>query len=258
MNTWDELAQELDLWFAAGQVATFWWRDDDLNEPTAALDRLLDLRDTFDIPLNLAVIPDEVDPHIGDDLTGCVLLQHGVLHKNFAKEGQKKSEFPDTRSVKDCVKDLQQGKARMEELFGDVFYPVFVPPWNRISDPVLKELKTSGFIGLSRYNARLTAQPITGLAEINTHIDPVFWRGDRSALEDNKILRLCINHLKARRTGFVDKSEPTGLLTHHLIHDERLWEVTFKLLGFLCGHKAVRWVTLAGAIALIDDFPDDF
>ena len=90
MNVWEELAQELDLWLAAGLVATFWWRDDDLNEPTAAFDRLLDLRDTLDIPLNLAVIPDEVDPHIGDDLAGCTLLQHGVLHKNFATDGQKK------------------------------------------------------------------------------------------------------------------------------------------------------------------------
>ncbi|MEH6402351.1 MAG: polysaccharide deacetylase family protein [Sneathiella sp.] len=258
MSVWEELAQELDLWLATEQVATFWWRDDDLNEPTTAFDRLLDLRDTLDIPLNLAVIPDEVDPRIGDDLAGCTILQHGVLHKSFAKDGQKKSEFPETRSLTECVEDLKQGKARMEELFGDVFFPVFVPPWNRISDPVIKELKTLGFVGLSRYKARVSAQPVAGLAEINTHIDPVFWRGDRSALEDEKILRLCINHLKARRTGFVDKSEPTGFLTHHLIHDEKLWEVTFKLLGFLSSHQAVRWVTLGGAIALIDDFPDDF
>lgn len=257
MTVWDELHGELDLWLAAGHVATFWWRDDDLNECSSAFDRLLDLRDTLDIPLHLATIPDAVDPHVGDDLTGCILLQHGVLHKNFAVEGEKKCEFPQSRPLTECVEDLRQGKERMEALFGELFYPVLVPPWNRISDLAVNELKGLGFVGLSRYKARVTAQPIAGLAEVNTHIDPVSWRGGRSSLGDEKILRMCINHLKARRTGFVDRLEPTGFLSHHLIHDEALWEVTFKLLKFLKSHQAVRWLTYAGAIALIDDFPDN-
>ncbi|MBL4907846.1 MAG: hypothetical protein JKX94_10375, partial [Sneathiella sp.] len=74
MTSWAALKDELDLWRDAGQIATFWWRDDDLNEPTEAFDRLLNLRDSLDIPLSLAVIPDRVDPHIGDDLEGCILL----------------------------------------------------------------------------------------------------------------------------------------------------------------------------------------
>ncbi len=257
MTNWAALEKELNIWRDEGQVATFWWRDDDLNEPGDAFDRLLNLREMLDIPLSLAVIPDRVDPHIGDDLDGCLLLQHGVFHRNFAPENAKKSEFPENRSLEEMTKDLKEGKARMEELFGDRFFPFFVPPWNRITDTLFTNLASIGFIGLSRYHARRSGQPVHGLAEINTHIDPVFWRGDRSALDEESILEMVLSHLQARRTGLAEKSEPTGFLSHHLVHDEVLWEITFKLLSFLKNHEAVRWLTLPAALAFIDDFIED-
>lgn len=254
MTSWAELKEELDLWQASDQVATFWWRDDDLNEPTEAFERLLHLRESLDIPLTLAVIPDRVDPQIGDDLEGCLLVQHGVTHQNFAPKDEKKSEFPDNRSRDDILADLKEGKARMEELFGDNFYPFLVPPWNRIPESLFGDLVKIGFCGISRYNARRQGQPVSGLAEINTHIDPIFWRGDRSALVEDKILDMVLSHLKARRNGLGDFGEPTGFLSHHLVHDENIWQVTFKLLHFLKSHDAVRWLTLPGAMVFVDDY----
>ena len=249
------MKDELDQWLATDQIATFWWRDDDLNEPTEAFDRLLHLREALDIPLTLAVIPDRVDPHIGDDLEGCLLVQHGVTHQNFASKDEKKSEFPESRSRNDMIAGLEEGKARMEELFGDNFYPFLVPPWNRISETLLSELVEIGFCGISRYNARRRGLPVPGLVEINTHIDPIFWRGNKSALSEHEILEMVLSHLKAKRTGLVDPSEPTGFLSHHLVHDEHVWQITFKLLHFLKSHEATRWLTLRGAMVFIDDFP---
>ncbi len=251
MSDWVRLNEELDFWHQAGKIATFWWRDDDLNEPTDAFDRLLGLRERFDIPLNLAVIPDQVDPLIGENLDGCHLLQHGVQHRNYAPEGEKKCEFPDSRPREESIRDLQAGKSRMEELFGDDFLPFFVPPWNRLPETLIPDLKELGFSGLSRFNARREAMPVHGVVEINTHIDPIFWRGDRSAYKDSKIVDMALNHLKARRTGFADQLEPTGLLTHHLVHDEQVWRVVFTLLDHLNNHPAVRWLTLPGAMALM-------
>ncbi len=252
MTDWSDLEQELDLWSQTGRIATFWWRDDDLNEPTEALDRLMDLRHRLDIPLHLAVIPDRVDPRIIEELRDCHVIQHGVLHQNFAGDGEKKCEFPESRPKEDSLADLVSGKNRMEELFGETFLPILVPPWNRIYEPLLADLKELGFEAISRFNARREMEPVSGLFEINTHIDPIFWRGHRSALPDEEILKMALNHLKARRTGFVDPHEPTGLLTHHLVHDERIWQVIFKLLDFLNHHTAVRWLTLPGVMALME------
>jgi len=253
MASWDTLESELDRWQEAGKVATFWWRDDDLNEPTDAFDLLLDMRRLLDIPLTLAVIPNNVDPRIGADLDGCELVQHGVTHISYAKDGEKKSEFPASRPVAEIIKELASGNDRLAYLFADQFYPVLVPPWNRISDGLFPELKALGYAGISRYKPRKKAMPVAGFAEINTHIDPVFWRGGRTARAESEILSMAVDHLYARRKGHVDAREPTGFLSHHLMFDEALWEVTYKLLSYLKAHRTVRFLTLRGAIALIDE-----
>ncbi|WP_169566915.1 polysaccharide deacetylase family protein [Sneathiella limimaris] len=260
MNYWDQLDTELNCWAESGKIATFWWRDDDLNEPTPALDRLLHLRDQFDIPLTLATIPDKVDPLIASDLEGCELIQHGVTHQSFSAKGMKKSEFPAERDLKEVEDQLRVGKYRMEDLFSDNFFAFFVPPWNRISDIHIPTLQKLGFAGLSRFKARNSACPLPGFAEINTHIDPVFWRGGRSARSETEILKDILDHLKARRSGSVDASEPTGLLTHHLMFDQDLWAITFKLLSYLQEKNTVRFLTLRGAMALIDELStlDDY
>ncbi|GLQ05235.1 polysaccharide deacetylase family protein [Sneathiella chinensis] len=255
MNYWTALEEELNRWEEEGRVATFWWRDDDLNEPTEALDRLLSLRSHFGIPLTLAVIPDRVDPVLADLVDGCHVVQHGVFHRNFAEEGEKKSEFPPSRDDEEVLEDILQGQARLKDVFEEDFLPVFVPPWNRIDDAYLAGLTQHGFVGLSRYKSRRFPLPVPGLAEVNTHVDPIFWKGDRGAVPEQDVLRLVTEHLMARRQGLADPWEPTGLLTHHLVHNEDVWTLCFKLLDFLNARRAVRWLTLPGAMALIDDFP---
>jgi len=259
VSSWGALQAELDTWKSLGRIATFWWRDDDLNEPTDAFDHLLQMRKYLDIPLTLAVVPDNVDPHIADDLEGCELVQHGVTHQSYTKAGDKKSEFPEERSLAEMIAELEHGKSRMVDLFADDFFPFLVPPWNRISDNCLKELPALGFVGVSRFNPRVKAAPFTNFAEVNTHVDPVNWRGNRSSFEEAQILDVVVGHLHDRRQGRVDPMEPTGYLTHHLMFDAALWEISFKLLSFLCRHDAVRFLTLRGSISLIEEItdPDD-
>ena len=40
-----ELLRELDRWASDGLTATIWWRDDDLQRPTPALEPLLTMAD---------------------------------------------------------------------------------------------------------------------------------------------------------------------------------------------------------------------
>ncbi len=258
MASWDQLQSELDQWEAEGKKATFWWRDDDLNEPSDAFDKLLNLRSHFDIPLTLAVIPDRVDPHIADDLEGCLLVQHGVTHQSQAKDGEKKSEFPESRKTAEALDHIGVGLSRMQTLFEDKFLPVLVPPWNRISEEIVEGLGEIGVVGLSCFKSRKSDTVSNSrVALINTHVDPIFWRGHRSALPEDEILRQVLDHLKAKRQGEADVFEPTGILSHHLVHDEAIWEILFKLFSFLNSHSSVRWMTYPGAMSLIDGLPDD-
>jgi hypothetical protein len=257
MNSWDSLNKELDLWRSEGRVATFWWRDDDVVAPTPALERLLHLKEHFDLPLALAVIPEKVDPELVIHLEECVILQHGFSHENVAAAGAKKSEFPDTRAVEEIKTDLLKGKETLTRIFTDQFVPIMVPPWNRMADHHLGVLANLGFVGISRYKARKEGLVRPALAEINTHVDPINWRDDRSVVPEAVLLDMVIDHLAARRQGQADLLEPTGLLTHHLVHDENVWATLYKLLATLTDHPAVRFLTIEGALALIDGIPDE-
>lgn len=257
MSDWDSLKRELDLWETEGRVATFWWRDDDVAAPTPALDRLLHLKEHFDVPLALAVVPAHVDAELVNHLEHCAILQHGFAHENFAAKGEKKSEFPESRALEEVRADLALGKETLTRIFTDQFVPIMVPPWNRIADNHLGGLVDLGYLGISRYKVRKSALIRPRLAEINTHIDPINWRGDRSVVSETTFLQMVTTHLAARRQGEADPMEPTGLLTHHLVHDEEIWAALYKVLTVLTDHPAVRFVTIEGALALIDELADE-
>jgi hypothetical protein len=248
-----DLVDELNIWKEQGNIATFWWRDDDLTEPTSALDRLLNLQNHFDIPLTLAIIPERASPSLLDHLEGCTIVQHGYQHLNFAPEGDKKSEFPDMRGQDDIIQSIKAGKGILSDIFKDQFYPVFVPPWNRIGSATLSSLAQLNYLAVSRYQPRAEIYPEKGLLEINTHVDVIDWRNNRRPVEDHVLVDKALNHLRARRKNSILKDEPTGLLTHHLVHDEEIWASIFRLLSFLTEHESVRWVPLRTGIALNDN-----
>lgn len=257
MGEWRALTDELDRWQAAGRIATFWWRDDDLAERTSALDRLLDLRERFDLPLALAVVPERLDADVAHDLDDhCTVLQHGFAHHNFAPEGEKKSEFPESRPAEEIAPQLAAGRDLLSHVFGGRFLAIMVPPWNRIADNHIGTLAELGFIGLSRYRARKEALAAPSLAALNTHVDLIDWHGSRSAVDQELLIGMITDHLRAKREGRADTLEPTGILTHHLVHDEAAWALLFALFSVLASHEAVRFLTVRGALALIDDLPD--
>lgn len=255
-DVWQNLSAELDRWQEAGKTATFWWRDDDASAAGPDLDRLLHLKRHFDIPLHLAVIPGLMQASLADMDRDCFILQHGLHHQNRAAEDAKKSEFPDTAFSDEFVADLLAGRQQLQQTFAPLFLPVMVPPWNRMSQTFIQMLPKWGFRGLSRYSARDDELATPGLGQVNTHLDPVDWRGGRGYIGDEAFVGLCIDHLKARRKGAADFFEPTGLLSHHKVHDEDIWAAIFKLLDLTLSHGAARWITLPAAFSLIDGLPD--
>lgn len=248
MTGWDDLARELDAWGAAGRTATYWWRDDDATRPGPALQRLL--RCAGEGPLALAVIPAAVEPELAEALAEAPasVLQHGFAHRNHAPDGAKKCELARDRPLEAVLAELAAGQARLAELFGRRFLPVLVPPWNRIDAGVVGRLAGIGFLGLSTYRPR-QRQKLGALAIVNTHVDLVDWR-QRRFVGTEAALGLLLRHLLERRAGAVDAEEPTGILTHHLVHDEAAWDFLGRLNERLRPHPAARWLSAESAFRL--------
>lgn len=239
---WRVLAAEIGRWRDAGRIVDFWWRDDDATNLTPALARMLALAAETEIPLALAVIPEGADPALFSVLgSGIDVLQHGVDHRNRAAQGEKKTEFPAKEPGEAALARLAEGKRRLAALAGNRSLDVLAPPWNRLASQVLPRLAAGGFRGLSCYGSRSAAQPVPGLAQVNTHVDLIAWKSGRGFIGEEMALSLATRHLEARRRGTADPDEPTGWLTHHACHDEAAWSFLARLFEALRAQKDVRW-----------------
>jgi len=230
---WSRLWRELDAWQAADLEATLWWRDDDAVAPCASLDRLLEMHRRTGIAPALAVIPARAQASLARKLEGhprVAVLQHGYAHVNHAPVGEKAIELGGRRRREDVMGDVLTGRERLAAAFGEITAPVMVPPWNRIA-----------------FAPRSAAEPVRGLRQTNTHVDLVDWRRGRCFRGVARCLGDLVGHLEARRGGRADASEPTGLLTHHLVHDEGCWAFLGALLERTRDHPAARWLDPAEA-----------
>ncbi len=244
-HAWDWLRRELDNWEESGLQARFWWRDDDTVEPSQRLDQLLRLAQQYAAPLALAVIPARLETELADYLkthTHCCVLQHGYAHDSHAAPGARKLELGGTRATADIVADLARGYRILQQHFGSCFTPVLVPPWNRIDERVLEQLAALGFSGVSTMKVRRKAWPSPGLLQVNTHLDPVNWRHNGGFIGIYPAIAILIQHLIARRLGYRDFDEPTGILTHHLVQNDAVWRFLENLLAFLQAHPAASWI----------------
>jgi hypothetical protein len=243
MTSWAALNHELDRWSALGQAAEFWWRDDDATHPTPALERLLSALRRHHVAAAIAVIPARATTELADRLAQtpeATVIQHGWSHANHAPLGQSKAELGPHRPTALMLGELARGALTLERLFGDAWLRVLVPPHNRIAAMLASALAQAGYIGLSRDKPR--RETAAGLIEVNTHVDIMNWQ-ERRFLGTEACLDLTIRHLASKRAGEADPSEPTGLLTHHLAHDEDAWRFIDQFVAAIAAHAAARWRT---------------
>jgi predicted glycosyltransferase len=223
-----------------------WWRDDDAVEDTPALQRLLALALAHGACPALAVIPATAEVSLAEALAahvGISILQHGFAHANHAPEGQKKMELVARAPEALALMELETGLRRLSRLFGERALPVLVPPWNRIDPALLPLLPGLGFRGLSTFRARPRREAAPGLLAVNTHLDPIAWRQAGGLREPAELWDDLAGQLEARAAGGADATEPFGLLTHHLVHDEWVWAFLDDLLGLFAEHRSVHWRT---------------
>lgn len=239
---WGPLRQSLAACRAAGVDVPFWWRDDDAVAVTPALERLMELSGETGCPVHLAIIPAHADPALAAEIDTDVLIPvvHGWAHADHSAAGEKKNEFQTPRSG--AIDEAAQGFARMRALFGDDLRPMFVPPWNRVNDTVVTALPAQGYGALSTFGPRAHVEAAGDLAQINTHLDPIWWKGTRNLVSPEHLIAQTAAHLEARRTGTEDATEPFGLLTHHLVHTPAIWSFTRAFLHEMMAGGATPWV----------------
>jgi hypothetical protein len=235
---WQPLRNELQRFAAAGRTAKLWLRDDDALEPTPALDRLLDLAGSFEVPLTLAVIPATTGEMLAKRLRqeGRVTVAvHGWSHTNHAAGDRKKQELGLDRPGPVVLSELKAGFDKLKALFPAHFVPVLVPPWNRIAPTLLPPLAELGYRAVSVYGRSHAANPI---ASINTHVDLMNWHGLRGCRPHAELVANLLAELTDRFDG---NDEPIGILTHHLVHDEKAWDFIFRLFEVTRNNPAVEW-----------------
>jgi len=234
------------MWRDEQKTATLWWRDDDAQLPSAQLDRLIDVSVTTQTPLVLATIPHGIDEILGNKAKASDLIsivQHGYAHTNHAPPSEKKCEFGNHRALDEMQQELIQGADVLTNIFGDRFIKVLVPPWNRISLSVAHALEGMGYVGLSTFGNALIVEPSPGFHQINTHVDLINWRGDRGFIGTINALQKITSHLYQRRSGHLPIEQPTGILTHHLVHDEELWQFLEEFLQLTSHNTEATWLT---------------
>ncbi len=230
---WSDLDRELERWSAEGLRPSFWVRDDDAQTDTDALRRMTGLCSQHGVPLALAVIPKGADDALVrclGDADGIYVLQHGWAHENHAGPGEKNTELGDHRAADVVGRELADGRALLEGLFPKLFVPALAPPWNRIGVDVAAQLGAWNYSGLSTFGPRNRTVDAPGVICVNTHVDIIDWRGTRGFRGDGPVLEQAVAHLRARRDGTADRDEPTGLITHHLAHDEGCWSFIGRVL----------------------------
>lgn len=248
MTDWTDLQTELDAWQSAGRTAALWWRDDDAVQPSPPLDHLLAISAGHQVPVALAVIPANTGAtlrnHLAAHAADAWVLQHGWAHVDHSANGARQNEYGPERPIAVRVDELAAGWRKLTEFRRA--WPALVAPWNRIDPELIPALPQAGLAGVSTLGPRPAADAAPGVRQVNVHVDIMNWQTRRFAGDDAALGQL-LAHLRARRDGAADASEPTGVMTHHSFHDEEAWSFIGALLAATRPHPAARWLTAAEA-----------
>lgn len=217
----------------AGRPVDFFFRDDDVGWGDDRLWELLDLFAEHALPVDLAVIPNELTDDLARGLAARAARsprpigfhQHGFAHVNHEMVGRK-HEFGPSRPRRLQRRDIVDGRTRLRDLLGRSVDPVFTPPWNRCTHDTGRCLVELGFEVLSR-EARAAPLAIPGLAELPIKID---WFAHRrhvrlSPAEFGELVAMAI-----REGG------PVGIMFHHAVMDAAERTSAGALLELIAHH----------------------
>jgi predicted glycosyltransferase/peptidoglycan/xylan/chitin deacetylase (PgdA/CDA1 family) len=244
----EALRGKLDHVQAVGEPIHVFLRDDDVDEDEETLRRLLDISISRGVPVNLEIIPGRLTAdatqllkdHQRDFPALVELNQHGWQHANHEANG-KKCEFGPSRTAAQQLADIARGKALLEASFGDRFYPVFTPPWNRCTADTFAALDRLGFAALSR-DERLVPPAGWQFQEVPVTLDLFDWGGNPRLRAPEAIVADLLTQF--------DRGGRIGLMLHHKVMDDRAFGLLDQLLAELTTYPVVHFHTFQSLLAL--------
>lgn len=235
IETWlDPLRRALD---GSSAPVDFFFRDDDVGPNDRRLLALLESFTARELPIDLAVIPAELDRSLARTLSDAAaggrvsLHQHGFAHVNHETAGRK-YEFGPSRTPAQQHRDIAEGWRRLCDLLGPSVAPIFTPPWNRCTEATGQCLAALGFQVLSREDGA-TPLNVPGVRELPVRVD---WFAHHKRVRLN---RRELGHLLAEATR---GRGPVGIMFHHAIMDRNERIAMAQLLDVLNDHEhAQAW-----------------
>ncbi len=228
------------------------FRDDDVDEDEASLRRLLRLFPHAETPINLGVIPGRLTKAATSLLIEykqqhpqlIELNQHGWQHTNHERSG-KKCEFGPSRSFDEQLADLVAGQACMNEAFGQAWFPVFIPPWNRCTEATARALDQLGFRALSRDRSQ---SGFVGyqFCELPVTLDLAryHWRAGGAMRPLEELAQALAQQIAAADT--------IGVMLHHKVMDDDAFALLADLLQLFKHSPNVARHTFQSLLTLID------
>jgi hypothetical protein len=169
--------------------------------------------------------------------------QHGWNHSNH-EAGGRKCEFGPSRDSGAIQQDLARGRRRLADLMGELFLPVFTPPWNRCSQATLDALLEQGFHAVSR---SASANPVAppGLPDLAVNVDLHTRRENNAPRGWSAVLQEISRAAAGGRIGF-------------MIHHQRMNDSAFAFLELLLDelrtYPAIRCVTFRDILGEITSY----
>lgn len=218
----------------------FWWRDDDTGNRGQELQQLLELRSSAAMPLVISAVPAWLDGNCRSLLAaepGIFVAQHGFDHSDHSAAGEKSIELGGTKASQRVIERIRRGLECLNT--GDIpnLLALMVPPWNRLSEPVLAALPALGFRSISTF-AKDQRGIAFGLDHINCHIDPIFWRHGKRHMSETELALKTVEQLQLAGNDS-NSNRPTGLLTHHLDMDHSAFSMMHDYLSIIAAHPNI-------------------
>ncbi len=211
-----------------------WWRDDDIVSASDKTKTLLQFVKETETPVFCSVIPKDLTSEAIIILKENILvtiLQHGYSHINYASSGKPYNEYGDDRELKNQLAEIQLGEKKLQKEFQNQFLPVFVPPWGNVSNKILENISSLGFIGLSGIGS--DSQNNSNLKTKNIHIDLHSWKSN-TELDYSTELRswdkIISDISKIIKGSYDEGTTYIGLLTHSQIMDIADWMYFLRII----------------------------
>ncbi len=240
-----KLNDEIDFWRAEDRKVRFFLRDDDAVSDTPPLRKLVELSKRSDTPILLAIIPKMADKSLAKLVQETPLVTpaaHGYAHISHTPQGYKPCELDRFRPLEVVIEEMKAARAKLAGLVGEGISALLVPPWNRIHEEIIPHVGDAGFAGISAKGWQRDPTPVP---MVNVHMDIIHWSGGVTGRDREWIyLNLAENLEAARKSGW----KPVGILTHHLVHDDRAWD-SLEAIFEIAKQCEAKWIAADDLLA---------